>query len=214
MGKYNLIKSIPLPCCNKNAWCHKMCLQTYAQTSGYFLKCPLCNDSDNFREWIAQRGVFIPDRWDCNAFSAIWRFFISINNYFTGMPNGRSMKQDRILSTDLNRWATIYDKIEAPNSSQSQFDNKLGYFISAQWKTIKMCCKSVQMFERSKLSGRFGKQSLFTSMLSLLWISRCSSRLLGCRRIPMRWLWSCPESQTRKCCQLLNNKCQQFNSRS
>lgn len=62
MGKYNLIKSIPLPCCNKNAWCHKMCLQTYAQTSGYFLKCPLCNDSDNFREWIAQRGVFIPDR--------------------------------------------------------------------------------------------------------------------------------------------------------
>ncbi|XP_055326820.1 PHD finger protein 7-like isoform X2 [Sitodiplosis mosellana] len=62
MGKYNLIQSIPLPCCNKNAWCHKLCLQKYAQTSGYFLKCPLCKDSDNFRNFIAERGVFIPDR--------------------------------------------------------------------------------------------------------------------------------------------------------
>lgn len=62
MGEYNLIQSIPLPCCNKNAWCHKICLQQYAQTAGYFLKCPLCNASDSFREWIARRGVFIPDR--------------------------------------------------------------------------------------------------------------------------------------------------------
>lgn len=61
-GEYNLIRSIPLPCCNKDSWCHKLCLQQYAQTSGYFLKCPLCKDSDMFRDWIAQRGVFIPDR--------------------------------------------------------------------------------------------------------------------------------------------------------
>lgn len=62
IGEYNLIRSIPLPCCNKDSWCHKLCLQQYAQTSGYFLKCPLCKDSDIFRDWIAQRGVFIPDR--------------------------------------------------------------------------------------------------------------------------------------------------------
>lgn len=62
MGKFNVIRSIALPCCNKNAWCHKLCLQQYAQTSGYFLKCPLCKDSDHFRDWIAERGVFIPDR--------------------------------------------------------------------------------------------------------------------------------------------------------
>ncbi|XP_031637487.1 G2/M phase-specific E3 ubiquitin-protein ligase-like [Contarinia nasturtii] len=62
MGEYNPVRSIPLPCCNKNSWCHKLCLQQYAQTSGYFLKCPLCKDSDTFREWITRRGVFIPDR--------------------------------------------------------------------------------------------------------------------------------------------------------
>lgn len=62
MGQFNLMRSIPLPCCNKNAWCHKSCLQKYAQTSGYFLKCPLCKDSDQFRGWIQERGVFIPDR--------------------------------------------------------------------------------------------------------------------------------------------------------
>ncbi|KAJ6641254.1 G2/M phase-specific E3 ubiquitin-protein ligase [Pseudolycoriella hygida] len=62
MGQYNLIKSIPLPCCNKNAWCHKLCLQKYAQTSGYFMKCPLCNNSNTFCTFIAKRGVFIPDR--------------------------------------------------------------------------------------------------------------------------------------------------------
>lgn len=62
MGNFHIIQSIALPCCNKDAWCHKLCLQKYAQTSGYFLKCPLCKDSDQFRDWIAERGVFIPDR--------------------------------------------------------------------------------------------------------------------------------------------------------
>lgn len=62
MGKFNLIQSIALPCCTTDAWCHKLCLQKYAQTSGYFLTCPLCKDSDKFRDWITSRGVFIPDR--------------------------------------------------------------------------------------------------------------------------------------------------------
>lgn len=33
-----------------------------AQTSGYFFKCPLCNNSDVFREALVMKGVFIPDR--------------------------------------------------------------------------------------------------------------------------------------------------------
>lgn len=61
MGEYNRIQSIPLPCCNPDAYCHKLCLQKLARTFGNSTKCPLCNDEEDFQEWIVQRGVFIPD---------------------------------------------------------------------------------------------------------------------------------------------------------
>lgn len=62
MGEYNLVRSIQSPCCNKESWYHKLCLMKYAQTSGYFLKCPLCKDENTFRRSIQERGVFIPDK--------------------------------------------------------------------------------------------------------------------------------------------------------
>lgn len=61
MGEYNPVRSIQSPCC-KNGWCHKTCLMEYANQSGYFMKCPLCNDSNLFRKEIAKLGVFIPNR--------------------------------------------------------------------------------------------------------------------------------------------------------
>lgn len=61
MGPYDLSDSIRSPCCNTDSWYHKWCLAKYAQTSGYFLKCPLCN-SKGFRKDIARLGIFIPNR--------------------------------------------------------------------------------------------------------------------------------------------------------
>lgn len=109
MGEYNPIRSIPLPCCNKNSWCHKFCLQKYAQTSGYFLKCPLCKDEKLFRDWISQRGVFIPDRYwrliafeiSCNKHKNL--FLISVL-FFLEMQSGNWMIQAQIRSMVSNRY--------------------------------------------------------------------------------------------------------------
>lgn len=47
-------------CCG-HGWYHKDCLQNYANSSGYFFKCPLCNDTSKFLE-VKNWGIFVPDR--------------------------------------------------------------------------------------------------------------------------------------------------------
>lgn len=61
MGKFDMITSVLSPCC-KTAWFHKDCLSKYAAASGYFFKCPKCNNSEEFKEEIPNRGVFIPEK--------------------------------------------------------------------------------------------------------------------------------------------------------
>lgn len=61
MGPYRPNQSIQTSCCN-TSWSHKLCLAQYAQTSGYFFKCPLCKNSKQFRQSIMQQGIFIPNR--------------------------------------------------------------------------------------------------------------------------------------------------------
>ncbi|XP_053671564.1 G2/M phase-specific E3 ubiquitin-protein ligase-like [Anopheles nili] len=61
MGQYDKIKSVRAPCC-RNGWFHQRCLAQYAQSAGYFFKCPLCNNEDKFLAEIPLRGVFVPER--------------------------------------------------------------------------------------------------------------------------------------------------------
>jgi len=48
------------PCCEK--WFHKPCVQRFADTSGYFFKCPLCNNKDDFVEEMKQFGIYVPEK--------------------------------------------------------------------------------------------------------------------------------------------------------
>eukprot|EP00096_Caligus_rogercresseyi_P014853 TRINITY_DN7334_c0_g1_i1.p1 TRINITY_DN7334_c0_g1~~TRINITY_DN7334_c0_g1_i1.p1 ORF type:complete len:526 (+),score=119.35 TRINITY_DN7334_c0_g1_i1:52-1629(+) len=48
------------PCCS--SWAHKSCLQDYANSSGYFFKCPLCNDTKEFCEEMRSFGIFVPEQ--------------------------------------------------------------------------------------------------------------------------------------------------------
>lgn len=73
--KFDTVKMIRAPCC-KNGWFHKYCLAAFARASGYFFKCPLCNDSKVFRQRLTYKGIFIPDRdaaWELepNAFAEL-----------------------------------------------------------------------------------------------------------------------------------------------
>ncbi|KAH8411802.1 hypothetical protein KR215_011405 [Drosophila sulfurigaster] len=47
-------------CCNRG-WYHKRCLQQYANSAGYFFKCPLCNDKEKFH-LVSMWGICVPNR--------------------------------------------------------------------------------------------------------------------------------------------------------
>lgn len=53
--------SIWAPCCN-NAWFHRACIQKLALSSGYFFKCPLCNNTSTFKNNMLDLGIFVPSR--------------------------------------------------------------------------------------------------------------------------------------------------------
>ncbi|EDV91923.1 PHD finger protein 7 [Drosophila grimshawi] len=57
-GKFSSTNHIHGECCN-NGWYHKTCLQQYANSSGYFFKCPLCNDSKKFGS-VVLWGISVP----------------------------------------------------------------------------------------------------------------------------------------------------------
>ncbi|XP_067014862.2 G2/M phase-specific E3 ubiquitin-protein ligase [Anabrus simplex] len=50
------------PCCSKNTWFHRNCVQAFAMSSGYFFKCPQCNDKSHFEKAMLQYGIFIPEQ--------------------------------------------------------------------------------------------------------------------------------------------------------
>lgn len=64
MGDYHPVNSLSSPCCGKLSpvWYHKHCMMTMAQASGYFFKCPLCNNTKEFRKEVVKLGIYIPDR--------------------------------------------------------------------------------------------------------------------------------------------------------
>jgi hypothetical protein len=50
------------PCCKHNAWFHRECVQDLALSSGYFFRCPLCNNVDKFKSIMLNLGIYIPSR--------------------------------------------------------------------------------------------------------------------------------------------------------
>ncbi|OXU25115.1 hypothetical protein TSAR_002713 [Trichomalopsis sarcophagae] len=48
------------PCCKKNAWFHRKCVQQLAMSAGYFFKCPLCNNKREFQTAMLEYGIYIP----------------------------------------------------------------------------------------------------------------------------------------------------------
>ncbi|XP_051857852.1 histone-lysine N-methyltransferase 2C isoform X2 [Drosophila albomicans] len=58
--KFKYTEHILGTCCNRG-WYHKRCLQQYANSAGYFFKCPLCNDKEQFH-LVSMWGIFVPNR--------------------------------------------------------------------------------------------------------------------------------------------------------
>ncbi|CAH0731099.1 unnamed protein product, partial [Brenthis ino] len=66
------------PCCARDAWFHRNCIERMALSAGvHYLKCPLCNDKDNFYKAVLDQGYYVPDRdaaWELeqNAYSDMY----------------------------------------------------------------------------------------------------------------------------------------------
>ncbi|XP_001945076.2 PHD finger protein 7 isoform X2 [Acyrthosiphon pisum] len=76
--------SIWAPCCKRNAWFHRGCIQDLALSAGYFFKCPLCNNVDTFKSRMLTLGIYIPSRdasWETvpNAFAELLERHSSCN---------------------------------------------------------------------------------------------------------------------------------------
>ncbi|XP_076642992.1 uncharacterized protein LOC143353496 isoform X2 [Halictus rubicundus] len=56
----DIINTIWAPCCKKNTWFHRKCVQQLAMSAGYFFKCPLCNNKKKFQKAMLEYGIFIP----------------------------------------------------------------------------------------------------------------------------------------------------------
>ncbi|KAL4143815.1 hypothetical protein QTP88_006091 [Uroleucon formosanum] len=76
--------SIWAPCCKRNAWFHRGCIQDLALSAGYFFKCPLCNNVETFKCRMLTLGIYIPSRdasWETvpNAFAELLERHSSCN---------------------------------------------------------------------------------------------------------------------------------------
>ncbi|EDX02053.2 PHD finger protein 7 [Drosophila yakuba] len=74
--RFSVVTCIFAPCC-RNGWFHRKCLQRYANSAGYFFKCPLCNNLEVFRK-VAMMGISVLNQdatWETepNAFADQFR---------------------------------------------------------------------------------------------------------------------------------------------
>ncbi|XP_050677008.1 PHD finger protein 7-like [Leptidea sinapis] len=98
---YEAVDSFPTPntfwppCCARDAWFHRSCLQRMALSAGmHYLKCPLCNAKEQFYDAVIKQGYYVPDRdaaWELeqNAFSEIYERNISCGWSECVCPSGR-----------------------------------------------------------------------------------------------------------------------------
>lgn len=82
------------PCCKKNAWFHRDCIQRMAISFGYFFKCPLCNNKDMFQDAMKYCGIYIPEQdasWEVvpNAFGELYQRHDTCDAENCTCPKGR-----------------------------------------------------------------------------------------------------------------------------
>ncbi|XP_072032514.1 uncharacterized protein [Amphiura filiformis] len=49
------------PCCT-NSWFHRICVQRQALSAGYFFRCGICNNKEDFQREMKQFGIYIPEQ--------------------------------------------------------------------------------------------------------------------------------------------------------
>lgn len=88
---------LKMPCCN-NMFIHRSCIQYQAMSSGYFFKCPTCNNEESFQKEMARFGIYIPQRdasWEeNNAFAELLEQYDQCDWPNCECPDGRTCSDD------------------------------------------------------------------------------------------------------------------------
>lgn len=94
-------------CCNGTY--HRHCIGKLALSAGYFFKCPLCNNTEQFRRCMRLKGIFVPDRdasWElvANAYQDLYGPQYVCEAVVCASENGR-----RYSSSDWFTFLTCHD---------------------------------------------------------------------------------------------------------
>ncbi|XP_059470861.1 PHD finger protein 7-like isoform X2 [Neocloeon triangulifer] len=96
---YKCIKVLWARCCKKNAWMHRLCVQKYALSSGYYFKCPRCNDKPTFKDAMLNYGIYVPETdasWELegNQFEALYQRHSRCDAELCLCPEGRQYNEE------------------------------------------------------------------------------------------------------------------------
>uniref|UniRef100_A0A6A7FRD7 G2/M phase-specific E3 ubiquitin-protein ligase n=1 Tax=Hirondellea gigas TaxID=1518452 RepID=A0A6A7FRD7_9CRUS len=87
------------PCCSKDSWFHRYCVQRLAVSAGYFFKCPLCNNKDKFIAAMQEFGIYVPEKdasWELepNAYQDLLQRPVNCEAPICLCPSGRNFDKD------------------------------------------------------------------------------------------------------------------------
>lgn len=81
-GKFLSDSYLWAPCCN--GWYHRDCVESLAKSTGYFFRCALCNNKEDFENEMKKFGVYVPER--VSKIDAALISFFQLPDYF-GLPH-------------------------------------------------------------------------------------------------------------------------------
>ncbi|PZC72686.1 hypothetical protein B5X24_HaOG210752, partial [Helicoverpa armigera] len=143
-------------CCARDAWFHRTCLQRMALSAGmHYLKCPLCNDKENFYEAVVTQGYYVPDRdaaWELeqNAFAEIYERDVECSAADCLCPMGRGHDDDA-GNTNTNVFVCVVCTPAAPDHIEQ----------------LASCIEAVIVREQEQSSSRGRRGPVMPSRMSL-----------------------------------------------
>lgn len=130
------------PCC-KNTWFHRICVQKLALSTGYFFKCPLCNNLDIFVEAMKKQGIYIPSRdasWELeeNAYSDLLFSYSHCDAITCYCPKGRTYSSNH---NDNGSWNLLLCVTCGSQGCHRKCSNML---VDNQWECLE--CKEITQY--------------------------------------------------------------------
>jgi len=141
------ISTLWAPCCG--GFFDSQCVSKLAATSGYFFKCPLCNNKDVFNIEMKKFGIYVPEQdadWENEpgAYSALLERYTHCDAEVCSCEDGRSYDEDD----------TIYEIILCQSCGSSGIHIQCGKLKLSDPVFLCNVCKGPEMVHEENKGGR------------------------------------------------------------